>query len=216
MAALAARQSPGGAAAAAIRPLPLPSGTRLCPPRGGPGMAVRKRTVRWRRSQPRMQSTRRPLPSALPVAKVKGSGSSRRLRPLRLHLLSLCVSRACHRRDHRSPYTPWPADFAHRDRTSSDLSRPSLQPAAPARDCPAERPSTPQWSFPLSAGAVGQARARPVLAYQPNPGAVQSPSPQATHPSPRGGVQSETRCRLPAPPPPSWPPRNKPTGPLQF
>lgn len=103
MAALAARQSPGGAAAAAIRPFPLPSGTALCPPRGGPGMAVRKWPVRWRRFQPRMQSTRRPLPSALPVAKVKGSGSSRRLRPLRLHLLTLCVSRACHRRDHRPP-----------------------------------------------------------------------------------------------------------------
>lgn len=37
---------------------------------------------------PRMQNTRRPLPSALPVAKVKGSGSSHCLRPLRLHLPS--------------------------------------------------------------------------------------------------------------------------------
>nr|XP_054495913.1 proline-rich protein 36-like [Agelaius phoeniceus] len=140
MAALATRQSPGGAAAAAIRPLPLPSGIALCPPRGGPGMAVRKR----------------PTPSSV----------------------SLCVPRSSSPRP--SPYTPWTADFAHRDRTSSDLSRPTLQPAAPARDCPADRPSTPQWSFPLSPGAVDQARPRPVLAYQTNTGAVQSPSPKPT------------------------------------
>lgn len=141
-------------------------------------MAVWKRPVRWRRFQPRMQSTRRPLPSALPVAKVKGSGSSRRLRPLRLHLLPLCVPRSSSPRP--SPYTPWTADFAHRDRTSPDLSRPTLQPAAPAPDCPADRPSTPQWSFPLFPGAVDQARPRLVLAYQTNTRAVQSPSPKPT------------------------------------
>ncbi|XP_071296239.1 uncharacterized protein [Agelaius tricolor] len=92
--------------------------------------------------------------------------------------VSLCVPRSSSPRP--SPYTPWTADFAHRDRTSSDLSRPTLQPAAPARDCPADRPSTPQWSFPLSPGAVDQARPRPVLAYQTNTGAVQSPSPKPT------------------------------------
>lgn len=79
-----------------------------------------------------------------------------------------------------SPCTPGIAYFAHRDRTSYDLSRSTLQPATPAQDCPADRPSTPQWSFPLSPGAVDQARPRPVLAYQPNTGAMQSPSPKPT------------------------------------
>ncbi|RLV89059.1 hypothetical protein DV515_00015080 [Chloebia gouldiae] len=60
----------------------------------------------------------------------------------RLHLLSVCVPRSLSPRP--SPYTPWTADFAHRDRTSPDLTRPTLQPAAPAPDCPADRPSTPQ------------------------------------------------------------------------
>lgn len=179
MAALAARQNPGGAAAAAIRPLPLPSGIALCPPRGGPGMAVRKRPVRWRRSQPRMQSTRRPLPSALPVAKVKGSGSSRRLRPLRLHLLSVCVSRARHPRDHHptplgqqtllTATGPAPTSAGPRCTSSSGtaLPRRSTQHATMV-------------VFSLSPGTADQARPRPVLAYQPNTTAVQSPSPKPT------------------------------------
>lgn len=83
MAVLADGQVPGRAAA--IRP-PPPLRCALCRSLKGPAAAVGERPVRWRRSRPRMQSTHRPLPSALPVAKVKGSGSSRRLRPLRLHL----------------------------------------------------------------------------------------------------------------------------------
>lgn len=182
MAALAARQGPGGAAAAAIRPLPLPSAIALCQPTGGPGMAVRKRPVRWRRSQPRMQSIRRPLPSALPVAKVKGSGSSRRLRPLRLHLLSLCVSRTRHRRDHR-PTPPGqqtlltatgPAPTSAGPHCSQRLRHGTTPPIDPAHH------NGRFLSSPLSPGAVDQARPRPVLAYQPDTGAVQSPSPKPT------------------------------------
>lgn len=55
---------------------------------------------------PRMQNTRRPLPSALPVAKVKGSGSSHCLRPLRLHLPSSSLAVRPAVRQARSPKPP--------------------------------------------------------------------------------------------------------------
>lgn len=105
---------------------PLPSSIPLCRVKRVPRTALRRQPVRWRRPQLRMQSTHRPLPSALPVAKVKGSGSRRRLRLLRLHLPSLSASRAQHFHDH-GPSSPQTADGSHQDRTSSGLTRPISQ-----------------------------------------------------------------------------------------
>lgn len=171
-------------------------------------MAVRKRRVRWRRSQPRMQSTRRPLPSALPVAKVKGSGSSRRLRPLRLHLLSLCVSRACHPRDHH-PTPPGqqtlltatgPAPTSAGPRCTSGSGT-----ALPRRS--AQHATMVVFSLSLRERQIRPDHGRCSLTSQiPQPCNPPPLNPPSPHPSPRGGVQSRARCRLPAPPPSSGPP----------
>jgi len=118
-----------------LGPLPLPSGISLCQAMRGPGMALGKRPVRWRQSQPRMQSTRRPLPSALPVAKVKGSGSSRRLRPLRLHLLSLRVRLPSSSSPRPSPLPPPGQQTALTETGPAPTSGcPHSSPAAPQRD----------------------------------------------------------------------------------
>ncbi|XP_039234395.1 uncharacterized protein LOC120322638 isoform X2 [Pipra filicauda] len=119
MAVLASRQGPGGAPAAAIRPLPLPSGTALCQAMGGLSMAVRKQ----------------PTPSSLSVCSCPA-------------IIAATIA----------PAPPRTADCAHRDRTGSDISRPTLQHSGSATGLPADRPSTPQRSFPLlslSPGAVG-------------------------------------------------------------
>lgn len=151
-----------------------------------------------------MQSTRRPLPSALPVAKVKGSGSSRRLRPLRLHLLSLCPCPELVIAATIAPATPRTADCSHRDRTGSDLRRPTSSPAAPQRidsRTGSTQHLTMVLSLSLSPGAVGHPTVRPALAYQQNTGALKSPLPlNRALPLPfaaRGGVPN----RAPMPPP---------------
>lgn len=176
--------------------LPLPSGIRLCRVfHRGPGLAVGKRPVRWRRSQPRMQSTRRPLPSALPVAKVKGSGSRRRLRPLRLHLLSLCP-----RPELVSTAACDPAD-SRRLSAAPDGLRPR------ATRAPARRPGPAQWR--CVPGSAGRPAARPAPAYNSGASEPLSAPPGAALPAAARGVsRAGPRCRLPAPAP--RPQRQKP------
>ncbi|XP_072791006.1 uncharacterized protein [Taeniopygia guttata] len=129
MAVLAARQSPGGAAAAAIRPLPFPSGTALYLPRGGPGMAV------WKR----------PTPSSASVCPALVIAATIALHPL--------DSRLCSPR----PDQPRPQP-AHAATSGSGTRLPADRPSTPQWSEFVTPPPPPGSAFPLPLPAPARPR----------------------------------------------------------